>query len=253
MHSAELDDDRYGLRRKREQVLAASRLLPPRYAPRWEATFFELVHAALRRGGTVVDLGSGARPTVPLDQRPPGCQYVGVDISQAELDRAPAGSYSSAWAVDVSMSGASLPITADLILSWQVLEHVRSMGDALENMYRWLSPGGQVVALFSGSRALSSVLSRILPHGVRTIVMRRLYGSPPEDKFPTVFDCCRESLLRPLLSDNWASFTIYPRYHGATYLAFAPALMRTYLAYENYIARHEVGDLATHYVLHATK
>jgi SAM-dependent methyltransferase len=254
MASLDTEGERYEALLAHLRELAATGGLPPRYAEAWDTAFFEVTRQALRPGGTVIDLGAGARPTIKPEDRPPGCDYVGVDISRAELDRAPAGSYSSVHALDVSAPGASLPVgPADLVMSWQVLEHVRSMSTSLENMHRWLAPGGQLVALLSGSLALSSVVSRVMPHGLRSRLTNRLYGNAAEDKFPTVYDACRASQLRRLLAGRWASFEVMPRYRGANYLAFSPPLLRAYLAYENLVERQGIAELATHYVVHATK
>jgi SAM-dependent methyltransferase len=233
--------------------LASSGRLPTRYTRPWDDVFCAALEAALQPSTTIVDLGSGARPTIPADCRPVGCRYIGVDISRVELERAPTGSYSAVCAVDVSSPGACLMERADVVVSWQVLEHVSSMSASLENIYRWLTPGGQLVALLSGSWALSSLVSRIVPHKLRTAMMRHLYGSPAEDKFPTVYDQCRDSSLRELLAPGWTSFEITPRYRGASYVAFSEMLTRGYLCYENYVERHGYANFATHYVVHATK
>jgi SAM-dependent methyltransferase len=247
-------DDKYQALLAHLGELAATGRLPARYSERWDEVFFEIAGSCLQEGRTVIDLGAGARPTIRPEDRPEGCDYVGVDISRAELDRAPSGSYSSAYAVDVSSPGASVGTTsADLVMSWQVLEHVQSMSTSLENMHSWLAPGGQMVALLSGSWALSSIVSTLMPHGLRSRMTRSLYGNATEDKFPTVYDNCRASQLRRLLAGRWTGFAVLPRYRGANYLAFSPLLLGGYLTYENYIARKPIEDLATHYVIHATK
>jgi len=67
--------------------------LPYRYGQPWQAPFLERVAAQLRPDIRVLDVGSGARPAIPSDQRPRGCRYVGMDISPCELERAGPGAY----------------------------------------------------------------------------------------------------------------------------------------------------------------
>lgn len=46
---------------------------------------------------------------------------------------------------------------------------------------------------------------------------------------------------------------ITPRFLGARYLRFARPLQRAYLVYEDWAARHDRGDLATHYLVVARR
>ena len=50
---------------------------------------------------------------------------------------------------------------------------------------------------------------------------------------------------------GWQEVSVHPFYRGASYLAFARPLQRTYLAYENAIARRDRRSLATHYLIEA--
>lgn len=227
--------------------------LPPRYNEPWDDRFAALVDRALRPGVVVLDVGAGASPTLPPQRRPPGCEYIGMDISKTELLRAPVGSYSRTLEADVSQATHIPGLQADVIVSWQVLEHVGSMKTALTNMHRWLAPGGQLIALFSGARAFFAVAGRLMPHRFRSLLLVRATGADAEDKFPTRYDACTKSQLHHLLDGQWSAYEVSPRYRGATYLASAPWLMRAYLRYENLVAEREWADLATHYVLFARK
>ena len=237
---------------ERERERVASGELPARYAERWAAPFFTAARPALRPGASILDAGSGRHPTIPADARPPNVQYVGLDISEAELEAAASGSYDEIIVSDITRSVPGLYDRFDLVLSWQMLEHVGSIGAALENMRSYLRPGGRMVAQISGTFAAYALLARVIPHSISKQLMRRLLGANPEEKFPTHYDRCYASALDRLLS-NWTDHGIQPRFKGGAYFRFCRPLERAYLTYENWAARSGRTNLATHYVIWAQK
>jgi hypothetical protein len=151
---------------------------------------------------------------------------------------------------DITDHASELVGSFDLVLTWQALEHVGSMELALENIRAYLRPGGSMVAQISGAFAAFALLARVIPRAVASRAMRRLLDMDPETKFPTRYDGCHPSALEALLS-RWTEHRIVPRYKGGAYFRFSRALERTYLAYENWIARSGHRTLATHYVIWA--
>jgi len=232
--------------RARAEVAAGR--LPARYAERWKVPFFERVQPAIAPGIAILDVGSGRTPTIPPDQRPPDCRYVGLDISATELSAAPEGSYDEKVVGDLTKRDIRLENRFDLIVSWQVLEHVVSLESALENLHAYLRPGGRLVSQLSGSFAVFALMSRIIPHRVSVRLMERLLGIEPETKFQTQFDRCYHRALQRLLSD-WQAHEIVPRYNSGGYFAFSGSLLRLYLVYENWLARTNRRNLATHYLI----
>jgi SAM-dependent methyltransferase len=235
---AELDDVRAGR-------------LPPRYG--WRMQDFLLMHARplLVPGVRVLDVGGGRHPTIPVALRPHGTRYTGLDAAPGELAAAPAGSYDATIVHDIT---APLPAGPpyDLIVSWQVLEHVSSLPRALGHLRAALRPGGALVAQVSGAFAFFALAARALPHAARVRLMRRLLGSPAEEKFPTHYDRCWASALDRALA-GWSWHALHPHYRGASYLTMSRAATRLYLAYEDVVARMAVRNLATHYLVLATR
>ncbi|HTE84240.1 MAG TPA: class I SAM-dependent methyltransferase, partial [Dehalococcoidia bacterium] len=125
--------------------------LPSRYEEPWRGEFESRIQALLAPGMRILDVGSGARPAVPPERRPVRCHYVGLDISLRQLHMAPPGSYDELRAGDIAVRAEDLTGQFDLALSWQVLEHVRPMAEAVENVRSYLRPGGHFVAQVSGS------------------------------------------------------------------------------------------------------
>lgn len=224
-----------------------------RYREPWDAPFRARLQPLLRPGMSILDLGPGPRPTLLPGDRPPGCRYVALDRSARELGRAPAGSYHETVVADLGGPPVdALRDSFDLVLSWQVLEHVRRMDRALENARLALRPGGTFLAQLSGGRSLFALANRALPHGVAVVVLERLLDRPHGSVFPAPYDRCTASGLTELLS-SWSSAQVVPRYTGAAYFRFFRPLQAAYLVYEEWLRRGDHRDLATHYVIQAVR
>ena len=188
---------------------------------------------------------------MPLSRRPEGITYVGLDLSRNELDAAGPDAYTEAIEADaVTVLQPRLVGSFDLVVSWQVLEHVRDLKQTLENVRQYLVPGGRFVALFSGSWSAFGIINRLLPHklGKRIVepIMHRKERNTPV--FPAYYDKCYETALRRITT-RWDSATVTPLYNGAGYFAFSRPTLRGYLAYENFVANRQLANLATHYLL----
>ena len=226
--------------------------LPPRYDDFWLGPFRAELARHLRPGVRVLDVGSGAEPTIPPDERPEGTRYVGLDISRHELDRAPAGSYDETIVADLTELVPEHAESFDLVLSFQVLEHVRPLDRALDNMRRYARPGGAMVSRLSGGRSVSALLNRAVPHRVAVALERRLRGRDPESVFPAEYDRCTYSALTEMLRP-WSEATVIPQYTGALYFKFLRPLQALYLAYEERVVRKDRKDAAVYYVLSARR
>lgn len=226
-------------------------ILPGRYGYSMQSVFLDHVRPLLIPDVAIVDVGAGRSPTIPRAYRPAGCRYVGLDVSESELRAAAPDAYDRTIAHDITRP---LPLEEqfDVVLSWQVLEHVRPIDQALDNLRHVLRPGGTIVAQVSGAFAAFALLARVVPHRARVWAMARFLGHPEEIKFPTYYDRCWASALERILAE-WSSVTILPYYRGAVYFAFSRPLQRMYLGYESALARRNVRNLATHYLLIANK
>ena len=84
-------------------------------------------------GAVVIDYGCGNMPYRPLFEAA-GCRYLGADFD---------GSPELAIAADGRIDAADA--SADLVVSFQVLEHVRDLGRYFAEARRVLKPGGRLV------------------------------------------------------------------------------------------------------------
>lgn len=229
-------------------------LLPARYRSRWRDPFEEPIYARLKPGASVLDIGSGRHPAVPADRRPVDVEYVGLDLSGDELVAAGPEAYTQAVEADATVLQGELVDRFDLVISWQVLEHVRDLRQTIENVRLYLRPGGTFVALFSGSWSAFGIVNKVLPHklGKRIVepIMHRKEANTPV--FPAYYNQCYASALERIFTP-WGDADIRPLFVGATYFSFARPVMRAYLLYENAIASRQVANLATHYLVTATR
>lgn len=222
--------------------------LPARYEESPRDTFDARIAEALRPGVAVLDVGGGRNPCVSLGKRPQRCLYVGLDASIDELQAAPPESYGEILAGNVEVYRPELENRFDLIVSWQVLEHVRSMSASLANIRRYLRPGGTFVAQLSGRFAVYAALNAVVPRRSGMWAMKKLLHRNPETVFPAYYDRCWHSALVRLGTD-WESFDVKPIYCSAIYFNFSKSLQRAYLMYENWTASHRLDNLAPHYLI----
>jgi SAM-dependent methyltransferase len=234
-----------------ELPLVESGLLPDRYARQMQDEFFERARPLLVPGVAVLDVGAGRYPTIAPADRPDGCRYAGLDIEPEELEAAGPDSYDESIVADITTS-LGRDGEFDLVLSWQVLEHVTPLADAIENLRRALRPGGTLLAQLTGSNAAFAAFGRLLPQRAKLWMTTRLLGHREEEKFPTRYDRSSHRALARML-EPWSRFEIVPFYRGATYFRFSRPLTRAYLAYESAIERRHARNLATHYLVVAQR
>jgi len=225
--------------------------LPDRYFDVWREPFHERLRAVLAPGAVVLDAGSGRSPAVPTDLRPANCYYVGLDVSAEELALAPSDAYDDVVVADLLALDPTLYETFDVVVSWQVLEHVRSLPVALDTIQRYLKPGGYLVAQLSGRWAAFAVLNRMVPHSLGARIMRRFLKREPDTVFRAYYDHATMSGIAGAL-DAWRDVEIIPRYRGGTYFAPLPIAQRLYFADEEW-AQERHANLATHYLVVAKK
>jgi 2-polyprenyl-6-hydroxyphenyl methylase/3-demethylubiquinone-9 3-methyltransferase len=225
--------------------------LPDRYAVPWRRPFYDYVARMLPPGAAILDVGSGRSPAIPADLRPPDCRYVGLDISARELAAAPVGSYDETVVADLLEPRPELAGRFDLVVSWQVLEHVDSLVVALDSIHMSLRGGGHLAALLSGRWALFAVANRLIPSRIGVRLMGATIERDPETVFPARYDRATMRELTAALG-RWTAAEVLPCYRGAGYLCAFPRLQALYLAYEGW-ARESHPNLATHYLVFAEK
>jgi len=152
--------------------------------------------AASLGGGRVCELGGGARPVLEpafLDEH--GLSCLVVDISQAELQKAPRG-------YDTLLGDASSPQfetgahdgSYDLVFSRVLAEHVRDPRQFHANVRRLLHPGGVAMHFFPTLWWPPFMANRLLPEALAERILLRLepwrVRSGKSGKFPAYYRWC---------------------------------------------------------------
>jgi SAM-dependent methyltransferase len=221
--------------------------LPDRYQTSWRPAFVAQALQDCRPGTTVLDVGGGASPTLPSDQRPTGTTYIGLDPDRVNLAR---GDYDIRIVAGASELQPSLIGSVDLIVSWNVFEHIPQIPEALVCFHAYLKLGGILLSRFAGRWAAFAIGSRVMPHSLRVYLLSHLIGETPGEHFPTHYDRCTARQFSRMLA-GWSDCEITPYYRGAGYFAFSRVLQQMYLAYECLAMRSP--QLATHYDLRAVR
>jgi len=163
------------------------------------------------------------------------------------LQLAVPGSYDEVWVRDAAVRIPELEDRFDLILSYQVLEHVKPLDVVLQNLHSYLRPGGRFVALLSGKFSVFGVINSLVPQQLGVSAMAKFLGRAPDSVFPAYYHRCWYGAMEQMLR-AWGAKEIRPLYRGAGYFAFSSVLQRLYVAYENWAARGK-RNLATHYLV----
>lgn len=226
---------------------------PARYDGDWfHRPFRELLDPLLVEGMAILDVGSGRHAAVPPERRPAGCTYTGLDISEAELRAAAPGSYDETVVGDIVQRRPELEGRFDLVVSWQVLEHVKPLDRALENMRSYLRPGGRMLAQLSGRYSLFALADKVVPTGVKLWLLRKVQGRHAHSVFPAHYDRCSYAALNRMLAP-WSTAEVLPVYMGAGYFGFARPVLAGYLAWEEWARSRGHHNLAPYYIVSATR
>ena len=151
-----------------------SRLLANRHAPR------------------VIEAGCGARSHMAY---PAGARVVGIDILRSQLLRNREATCLTQGDV------TALPVASastDLVVCWDVLEHLSTPERAIAEMARVLRPGGLAVVALPNILSLKGLATRFTPWWFHVWVYQRVLGdraagSEASDQFATAF----RFVLRP--------------------------------------------------------
>ena len=133
----------------------------------------------------VLEAGCGSASHIRL---PEDRWLVGIDISQRQLDRH--GALNERILGDLQVHEWR-PGEFDLIVCWDVLEHLPSPAEAIERMFAAMNSGGLLVLALPNRYSLKGWVTRLTPFSIHVWFYRYIIGdkrAPDElDQFPTHF------------------------------------------------------------------
>ena len=143
----------------------------------------------LGRRLSILEAGCGQRWT--LDLMGVDFTLTGVDLDPAALEMRKTKMRDLDVAIVGDICSIQLPEASfDVVYSAFVLEHVRRADVALENLVKWLRPGGLMILRLPERRAARTFLTRALPHRAhvwyyRYVLRKQQAGQPGHAPYPT--------------------------------------------------------------------
>ncbi len=128
--------------------------------------------------------GSGRRIRLPSEVK-----TVGIDISSRQLER----NRHLAERIQGDLQTYPLPRGSfDLVICWEVLEHLPDPEAALRNMARALKPDGLMILALPNLMSIKGLATKLTPHSFHLWFYRRVYrsekrGDDDGGPFPTYF------------------------------------------------------------------
>jgi 2-polyprenyl-3-methyl-5-hydroxy-6-metoxy-1,4-benzoquinol methylase len=196
------------------------------------------------RGLHILEIGSGANPTLPIDYvQIRGIEYTTNDISHEELAKAPHGFQK----LLLDINCASLPDRVlnryDFIFSRMVNEHVKDGEHYYRNIYAMLAPGGITTHWFSTLYALPFLVNRLMPDGLTNYLLNIFAPRDrhQHEKFRAYYSWSRGPSARMIRRFEGIGFNVlqYKGHFGHGYYARRlPWLHKLELKKANWFVRH---------------
>ncbi len=124
---------------------------------------------ASRGSPRVLEAGCGSLSHLQFDDP----HLVGIDISEKQLAR----HRRLAEAIYGDIQTHELPPQSfDLIICWDVLEHLEEPRRAVENFARAIKPGGLIVLAMPNLFSTKGMMTKLTPHPVHVWAYRRFWG-----------------------------------------------------------------------------
>jgi len=209
--------------------------------------FRRAVTALIENSGArrIVEVGGGANPLLPIEYvQARGLDYTILDISAAELDKAPAG-YNKVVA-DIGAPAFAAPGAFDFVFSNMLAEHVANAEAFHRNVSAMLRSGGLAFHYFPTLFSLPMVINRLIPERVGQRVLDLLlpgYRSRAGrvGKFPAYYRWCFGPLPMQFRRFGRLGYSVLEYrgafgYHG--YFDRLPRVQRIHEAWVQFLLRH---------------
>jgi ubiquinone/menaquinone biosynthesis C-methylase UbiE len=113
-------------------------------------------------------------------------------------------------------------LSADMVTSASVLEHLQDLGSTVKEISRILKPNGYFISVLPSKFALFAIINQCLPHSVSKKILYKLH---PNAKgiggFKAFYNRCFFSSLQKLLCENGFSKTEFKfSYSQSNYFSF---------------------------------
>lgn len=136
-----------------------------------------------RRPLKVLEAGCGSTSHLPLD---PSWHLSGIDLSQRQLDR---NQHLQEKIIGNLETYELESAKFDLIVCWDVIEHLPNPNKALLNMSKAVAPGGILVLAFPHLHSVKGYVTKLTPFWVHIafyrFLMKQSRSTAEDNQFPT--------------------------------------------------------------------
>ncbi|MFZ1867501.1 MAG: methyltransferase domain-containing protein [Steroidobacteraceae bacterium] len=228
--------------------------------PGWgNARAFLQAEIVARGAKRIADVGGGANPVLDAGfVRANGLDYAVLDISQAELDKAP--DYCRKITVDLTAPRAEFlakigDARFDLVFSCMFLEHLSAPMLAHGNIFSALAPGGVAIHMYPSPNNLPLTLNRVMPDWATDLLIR--ISQPKRDlsgqqrKFPAYYKMCGNASRRLHGRFEGLGYTVarHTSYIGHWYYDRFPLLREIERACRKPLVRARLGLTSAHLLI----
>jgi 2-polyprenyl-3-methyl-5-hydroxy-6-metoxy-1,4-benzoquinol methylase len=207
----------------------------------------------LRPGLRVLDVGGGKRPAIsPERKHELGLYVVGLDVSDTELEQAPARAYDATIVGDIA--AATIPGQYDLVFSRAVLEHVENPAAAIVNMARILAPGGLMAHVMPCRNAPFAVINRGLGNRAARRLLFTIFPEKQENSgFLAYYRHCTPSQLSRICRDAGLEVVNLTPYYNSGYTSFFAPLYTIEMLRQALMCSLQLHDFAEGFSIVARK
>lgn len=179
-----------------------------------------LVRSHVRPGDLIYDVGGGKNPFFPAEEKSGlSLRVTGIDISEQELARAPAGAYDETLACDIAKLVGRRD--GDVVICQAVLEHVKDTENAFKAMASLLKAGGQALIFVPSRNALFARINLLLPQGMKESILYGIYPSSRESQgFPSFYHRCTPRDFARMAHENGMAVEHARYYFKSSYFEF---------------------------------
>lgn len=227
----------------------------PAYLTNSANQFFdkEIVPQYLSDGMTIYDIGGGKLPNIRREQKEQyNLKLIGVDIDQAELDKAPEGIYDEKIATDITQyQGRG---DGDLIICRALMEHVENIEDSFQNMQSILKQGGHILIFVPCKNALFARLNMILPDNFKRKLLQFLFPVRSQKLgFTAYYDRCTPDQMSKVLSNLGYEVVIAKPFFNSHYFSIFTPVHILWRLYQLIIYAFKQKNLCEAFVVVAKK
>ena len=218
----------------------------------WQ-TFESQVRTLIAAHGcrSICDVGGGANPLLSYEFiHSRGIDYTLLDISAAELAKAPPGF--TTLVADVCDSNLTSQAAGrfDLVFSKMVAEHVVSGEQFHRNVFELLAPGGLAFHFFPTLYCPPFLVNRLIPESVSSCLLRVF---APRDKyqaakFPAYYSWCRGPSRRMLRRFESLGYEViqFRGFFGHNYFNRVPLLRQLHRGLTSAAVRYPLPSLTSY-------